>query len=152
MSKNKSSIAFSTNTQVQRRDATKTSNSSDDMMFQVPIKFWKQNSSSNGNTKTLTSFSRFENLRLPDNFNNMSFQIKKTENPPFIWNPVLVPHESVRMRNQIISVIRLLLVIVEDHLSVQPKNVYKITSLNKEWLLELHHMQVQRNLKMKRYV
>ena len=100
MSKNKSSIAFSTNTQVQRRDATKTSNSSDDMMFQVPIKFWKQNSSSNGNTKILTSFSRFENLRLPDNFNNMSFQIKKTENPPFIWNPVLVPHESVRMRNQ----------------------------------------------------
>ena len=84
MSKNKSSIAFSTNTQVQRRKATKTSNSSDDMIFQVPLKFGKQSSSSNGNTKILTSFSRFENLRLPDNFNNMSFQIKITENPPFI--------------------------------------------------------------------
>ena len=30
----------------------------------------------------------------------MSFQNKRTGNPSLISNPVLVPHESVRMRNQ----------------------------------------------------
>ena len=30
----------------------------------------------------------------------MPFQNKWTDNPSFILNPVLVPHESVRMRNQ----------------------------------------------------
>ena len=30
----------------------------------------------------------------------MSFQNKRTDNPSFMSNPVLVLHESVRMRNQ----------------------------------------------------
>ena len=100
LSENISSIAFSTNTQVQCKEATQTSNSSNDMLFQVPKKFAKQHSSSNGNTKILTSPNRFENLRLQDDSNNMSFQNKRTDNFSFISNPVLVPHESVRMRNQ----------------------------------------------------
>ena len=44
---NISSIAFSTNAQVQRREITQTSNSSTDMLCQVPNKFTKHRNSSN---------------------------------------------------------------------------------------------------------
>ena len=81
-------------------EITQTSNSSDDMLYQVPKKFAKQHNSSNGNTKILTSPNQFENLRLQYDSTNMSFQNKRIDNPSFIWNPVLVPHESVRLRNQ----------------------------------------------------
>ena len=74
LSENISSIAFSTNTQVQCKEATQTSNSTNGMLSQVPMKLAKQHSSSNGNTKILTSPNRFENLRLQDDSNNMSFQ------------------------------------------------------------------------------
>ena len=53
LSKNMSSIPISTNTQVQRREITQTSNSSNDMLYQVPKKFAKQHNSSNGNSKSL---------------------------------------------------------------------------------------------------
>ena len=58
LSENISSIAFSTNTQVQLREVTQASNISNDMLFQVPKKFAKQQSSSNGNTKILKAHSR----------------------------------------------------------------------------------------------
>ena len=58
LSENISSIAFSTNTQVQLREATQASNISNDMVFEVPKKFAKQQSSSNGNTKILKAHSR----------------------------------------------------------------------------------------------
>ena len=99
-SKNKYSIATSTNTQGQRREIRQTSNSSNDMLCQVPQKFAKQHNSVNGNTKILTSPNRFENLRLQDDSTNMSFQYKRRDNPSFISNPVLVPHESWRTRNR----------------------------------------------------
>ena len=70
------------------------------MLYQVPKKFAKQRNSSNGNTKIFTSPNRFENLRMKDDYTNMSFQNKRRDNPSFIFNPVLVPHESVRMQNQ----------------------------------------------------
>ena len=84
-----------------------------------------------------------------DDSTNISFQNKRTDNPSFISNPVLIPHGSVRIRNQNNKHNNLHFIKVEDNLSVQPKNIYKITSLNKDCLLELHHMQVQRNLTMK---
>ena len=71
----------------------------------------------------------------------MSFQNKRTDKSSFISNPVLVPHESVQMRNEN-KAMCLHLIIAEDNLSVKPKDIYKIMSLDKEWLLELHHMQV----------
>ena len=69
LSENISSIAFSANAQVQCKEAAQTSNSPDDMLFQVSKKFAKQHSSSNGNTKILTSPNQFENLRLQDDSN-----------------------------------------------------------------------------------
>ena len=65
-SENMSSNAFSTKTQVQSREATQTSNSSNGMLVQALIKFAKQHNSSNGNTRILTSPNRFGNLRLQD--------------------------------------------------------------------------------------
>ena len=100
LSGNISSIVISTNTQVQCREITQTSNSSSDMLYQVPKKFTKQHNSSNHNSKILTSPNRFENLRLQDDFTNMLFQNKRTDNPSFISIPVLALHESVRMQNQ----------------------------------------------------
>ena len=55
LSKNVSNFAIFTNAQVQRREITQTSNSSNDMLYQVPKKLVKQRNSSNGNTKILTS-------------------------------------------------------------------------------------------------
>ena len=83
---------------------------------------------------------------------NRSFQNNRTDNPSFMSEPILVPHESVQMQNQNDERIRLYLIEVEDHLSVVPKNIYKIRSLNKEWFLRLHHIQAQRNSKVKKYV
>ena len=100
LSENISNFAISTNTNVQSREITQTSNSSNDMLCQVPKKFAKQHNSSSGSTKILTSPNQFENLRLQDDSTNMSFQNKRTDNPSFISNPVLVPHESVRMQNE----------------------------------------------------
>ena len=91
-----SSTATSTSTQFQRRGIVQTSNSSNDMPYQVPEKFAKQHNSNNGNKKALTSPNRFENLRLQDDSTNTSFQNNRTDNPSFISNPVLlVQHESV---------------------------------------------------------
>ena len=101
------------------------------MLCQVPKKSAKQHNSSNSNTKILTSPNRFKNLRLQDDSANMSFQNKRTDNSSFISNPVLVPHKSVRMRNQNNKRNSLHLKKVEDHLSVQLENIYKITSFNK---------------------
>ena len=55
LSKSISNFAISTNTQVQRREITQTSNSSNDMPYQVPKKLAKQHNSNNGSTKILTS-------------------------------------------------------------------------------------------------
>ena len=41
---------------------------------------------------------------------------------------------------KMISVICLYLIEVAHHLSVEPKIIYNITPLNKEWFLELHHI------------
>ena len=87
LSKNISSTAISTNTQVQHREIRQTSNSSNDMLYQVPKKIAKQHNSSNGNSKILTSPNRFGNLRLQDDSTNMSFQNKRTDNPSFISKP-----------------------------------------------------------------
>ena len=103
----------------------------------------------NGNQKIFTSPNRIENVRMQDDSTNIAFQNKRTDNPSFISNPVLILHGSVRIRNQNNKHNNLHFIKVEDNLSVQPKNIYKITSLNKDCLLELHHMQVQRNLTMK---
>ena len=70
------------------------------MLYQVPKKYAEQHNSSNGNTTVLTSPNGFENLRLQNNSTNMSFHNKRTDNPSFISNPVLVPNESVRMRKR----------------------------------------------------
>ena len=86
--------------QIQKPNVERSSNISSGMFYQVPNKFVKQHNSSNGNTKVFTSPNRFENLRLQDDSTNMSFQNKRTDNPSFILNPVLVRHESVRMQNQ----------------------------------------------------
>ena len=45
LSKNMSSTATSTNTQVQRREITQTSNNSNDMPYKVPKEFTKQHNS-----------------------------------------------------------------------------------------------------------
>ena len=95
-----SNTATSTNTQFQRRVIMQTSNSSKCMPYQVPKKFAKEHNSNNGNTKTLILPNRFENLRLQNDSTNTSFQNNRTDNPSFISNPALVPHESVRMRDQ----------------------------------------------------
>ena len=78
------------------------------------------------------------------------FRIKKPDNLLFISNPALVPHNSERVRNQNNKHNTFGSCKIWDHLSVQPKNIYKIISFSKEWLLELHHMQVQQNPKMKK--
>ena len=70
------------------------------MLYQVPQKISKQHNSSTGNTDILTLPNRFENLRLLDDSTNMSFQNKRTDNPSFISNSLLVLHESVRMQNK----------------------------------------------------
>ena len=66
------------------------------MLYQVS----KRYNSSNGNTEILNSPNAFEKLRLQGDSTNISFQNKRTDNSSFISNPVLVPHESVRIRNQ----------------------------------------------------
>ena len=152
MSENASSIATSTNTQVQRRDITEKSIISNSIPYQFSKKITRQHHSNNGNIKISTLPNRFENLRLQDDCRNRSFQNKRTDNPSFMSKPILVPHESVQMQNQNDERIRLYLIEVEDHLSVVPKNIYKIRSLNKEWFLRLHHIQAQRNSKVKKYV
>ena len=152
MSENASSIAISTNTQVQRRDITEKSIISNSIPYQFSKKITRQHHSNNGNIKISTLPNRFENLRLQDDCRNRSFQNKRTDNPSFMSKPILVPHESVQMQNQNDERIRLYLIEVEDHLSVVPKNIYKIRSLNKEWFLRLHHIQAQRNSKVKKYV
>ena len=91
-----SNTVTSTNTQFQRRVIMQTSNSSKWMPYQVPKKFAKQHNSN----KILTLPNRFENLRLQNDSTNTSFQNNRTDNPSFISNPALVPHESVRMRDQ----------------------------------------------------
>ena len=58
------------------------------------------NNSSNGNSKTFTLPNRFENLRMQDDPTNISFQNKRTDNPSFISNPVLVLHGPVLIGNQ----------------------------------------------------
>ena len=152
MSENASSIATSTNTQVQRRDITEKSIISNSIPYQFSKKITRQHHSNNGNIKISTLPNRFENLRLQDDCRNRSFQNNSTDNPSFMSEPILVPHESVQMQNQNDERIRLYLIEVEDHLSVVPKNIYKIRSLNKEWFLRLHHIQAQRNSKVKKYV
>ena len=149
MSENASSIATSTNTQVQRRDITEKSIISNSIPYQFSKKITRQHHSNNGNIKISTLPNRFENLRLQDDCRNRSFQ---NNSPSFMSKPILVPHESVQMQNQNDERIRLYLIEVEDHLSVVPKNIYKIRSLNKEWFLRLHHIQAQRNSKVKKYV
>ena len=152
MSENASSIATSTNTQVQRRDITEKSIISNSIPYQFSKKITRQHHSNNGNIKISTLPNRFENLRLQDDCRNRSFQNNRTDNPSFMSEPILVPHESVQMQNQNDERIRFYLIEVEDHLSVVPKNIYKIRSLNKEWFLRLHHIQAQRNSKVKKYV
>ena len=152
MSENASSIATSTNTQVQRRDITEKLIISNSIPYQFSKKITRQHHSNNGNIKISTLPNRFENLRLQDDCRNRSFQNNRTDNPSFMSKPILVPHESVQMQNQNDERIRFYLIEVEDHLSVVPKNIYKIRSLNKEWFLRLHHIQAQRNSKVKKYV
>ena len=71
----------------------------------------------------------------------MSFQNKRTDNPSFIAKLALVPHKSEQMQNQNNKRNTLASNKSRDHLSVQPKNIYKITSFDKKWILELNHMQ-----------
>ena len=114
MSENASSIATSTNTQVQRRDITEKSIISNSIPYQFSKKITRQHHSNNGNIKISTLPNRFENLRLQDDCRNRSFQNNRTDNPSFMSEPILVPHESVQMQNQNDERIRLYLIEVED--------------------------------------
>ena len=130
------------------------------MLYQVPKNFTKQHNSSNGNWKIFTSPNRFENLRLQDDSSNILFHNKRADNPLFISNPVLVPQGSVRMRNQNNKRNTF-----ASHKSRRPSicttksrggSRTAATSKMEHFGIIVngwkHHMQGQRNLKMRKYV